>query len=73
MSARVEFKTIEDALNFVNNSAVAGWPWGGGASGEGFARYLLENHANLNSEDYSEELKAYLKSVGEDPLEYGLM
>lgn len=72
MSGTVEIKSLDDAKNFISNSAVGSWPWGGKASADGFAEYLLANHSQVNNEDFSTELKGYLTSVGEDPGEYGL-
>lgn len=72
MSEVVEIKSMDDAKNFVNSSTVAAWPWGGSASADGFAEYLLANHGQVDKEDFSAELKAYLTSAGEDPGEYGL-
>jgi len=72
MSETITINSLEDAVNFINNSAVASWPWGGGANSQGFAEYLLANHKEMDKGNFTTELKGYLLSVGEDPAEYAL-
>ena len=64
--------TVTDALDFVANSGVAEWEFGGRASAEGFAKWLFDNRSEVNPYDYGAELRQYLLSVGEDPSDYGL-
>lgn len=72
MSETITINSLEDAVNFINNSAVATWPWGGAATSQGFAEYLLANHQEMDKKNFTNELKGYLLSVGEDPAEYAL-
>ena len=73
MSETITISSLDDAMDFINNSAVANWPWSGEASNQGFGEYLLANHQQINKEDFTMEIKGYLLSVGEDPTSYGLV
>ncbi|MDH3347558.1 MAG: hypothetical protein OEM02_05580 [Desulfobulbaceae bacterium] len=72
MSETMTISSLDDAMDFINNSAIANWPWSGNASSQGFGEYLLTNHQQVDKEDFTVELKGYLLSMGEDPTMYGL-
>lgn len=68
----MNLNSITDARTFVSNSGVADWEWGGSASADGFAVWLRANRDTVDAADYDDELRAYLRSVGEDPAAYSL-
>jgi hypothetical protein len=68
----IKIESRIDAQTFVYNSGVAEWEWGGNASAEGFALWLRANRDSVDRDDYDNELREYLISVGEDPADYSL-
>ena len=68
----MNFTTIDDAETFVWNSGTCDWEWGDGASAEGFAHWLWLNREEVDEDDYDEELASYLRSVDQNPAEYGV-
>jgi hypothetical protein len=74
----MQFETISGARTFVNSSGLVDWKWNGRASADGFAEYLFRNSDSVGpdsvptDEDYTEILREYLISVGENPSDYGV-
>ena len=66
----MDIETLQDALDFVSNSGVAEWQWGGKASLEGFAYWIFRNRSSIDSLSYERLIEEYLMSEGEDPWEY---
>lgn len=64
---QISFTSLQDAQNFVLNSGLVEWGWGGAASVDGFAEYLFFNSTKIDPRNYGTELHEYLISVGEDP------
>ena len=68
----IRIESVSDAKTFVENSGVADWEWGEKASAAGFAAWLRANRSEIDGEDYTAELRAYLVSVGEAPQLFNL-
>jgi len=62
--------SFSDAETFVNNSGVSNWEWGGEASAEGFTQFVYRNYEEINEDNYIEELRSYLTTVGENWKDY---
>lgn len=61
----MKIQTIQDALNFVYNSGVSEWQWGGNASLDGFAYWIFRNLSEIDPLSYEREVKEYLAYEGE--------
>lgn len=66
----MKIQTIQDALNFVYNSGVSEWQWGGNASLDGFAYWIFRNLSEIDPLSYEREVKEYLAYEGEHFWEY---
>lgn len=72
MATLTEIRTDRDARNWVSMmTGTADWQWGGRASADGFAEWVFRHYTAIG-DDYVAPLAAYLKSVGENPDDYGL-
>ena len=70
MSTKIN--TIEDAKNLVLNSGVIDWEFGENASLDGFADFIYNKTRMINSRNFNNVLRVYLKSVGENIADYNL-
>lgn len=70
----MKLTTITDAQNFVANSGVNDWEWGGTASADRFAEFLFRTHDEISNDESPQQLQAalaaYLRSEGENPADY---